>query len=218
MANWNEIKSTVGTAAGKTLRAAGELADIAKLNIKVKALSVKLSGKFEKLGRLTYKQLKTETSYAEDIAVVIADIDQLRADFPGGWPGDTMDFFTEEGRKAAKVHTDGKPVEDGLIADLYDYSSRLFQWRKTKDVIHNGKTLHFMRRDNTYAYFRYDDNDVVFVYVNNSNEPKNIPWTYYKEISAGLKGGVDVVTGQSVEISDATVADPQSVMIVEFEK
>ena len=142
----------------------------------------------------------------------------LRADFPGGWPGDTMDFFTEEGRKAAKVHTDGKPVEDGLIADLYDYSSRLFQWRKTKDVIHNGKTLHFMRRDNTYAYFRYDDNDVVFVYVNNSNEPKNIPWTYYKEISAGLKGGVDVVTGQSVEISDATVAAPQSVMIVEFEK
>jgi hypothetical protein len=75
-----------------------------------------------------------------------------------------------------------------------------------------------MRRDNTYAYFRYDDNDVVFVYVNNSNEPKNIPWTYYKEISAGLKGGVDVVTGQSVEISDATVAAPQSVMIVEFEK
>ena len=142
----------------------------------------------------------------------------LRADFPGGWPGDTMDFFTEEGRKAAKVHTDGKPVEDGLIADLYDYSSRLFQWRKTKDVIHNGKTLHFMRRDNTYAYFRYDDNDVVFVYVNNSNEPKNIPWTYYKEISAGLKGGVDVVTGQSVEISDATIAAPQSVMIVEFEK
>ncbi len=80
MANWNEIKTNVGTAAGKTLRAAGELADIAKLNIKVKALSVKLSGKFEKLGRLTYKQLKTETSYAEDIAVVIADIDGLRAD------------------------------------------------------------------------------------------------------------------------------------------
>ena len=142
----------------------------------------------------------------------------LRADFPGGWPGDELNFFTAQGRAAAKVHTDGKPVEDGLIAELYDFSSHLFQWRKTKDVIHNGKTLHFMRRDNTYAYFRYDDDDVVFVYVNNSNEPKNIPWTYYKEISAGLNGGVDVLTGQPFEVSDATVAAPQSVIVVEFKK
>ena len=80
MANWNEIKTNVGTAANKTLKVAGELADIAKLNFKLKTLSVRLSGKFEKLGRLTYKQLKTETSYAEDIAIVIADIDQLRAE------------------------------------------------------------------------------------------------------------------------------------------
>ena len=80
MANWNEIKTSVGHAANKTIKVAGELADIAKLNLKLKTLSVKLSGKFEKLGRLTYKQLKTETSYAEEIAVVIADIDQLRAD------------------------------------------------------------------------------------------------------------------------------------------
>ena len=80
MANWNDIKTNVSHAASKTIRVAGELADIAKLNIKVKTLTVKLSGKFEKLGRLTYKQLKTETSYAEEIAVIIADIDQLRAD------------------------------------------------------------------------------------------------------------------------------------------
>ena len=142
----------------------------------------------------------------------------LRADFPGGWPGDEQDFFTPEGRAAAKVHTDGKPVEDGMIADLYDYASRLFQWRKTKDVIHNGETLHFMRRDNTYGYFRYDDDDVVFVYVNNSGEPKNVPWSYYSEISEGLSGGVNVVTGEPCEVSDATVVEPQSVLIVEYKR
>lgn len=80
MANWNEIKSGVGNAANKTLKIAGELADIATLNIKLKAMSVKLSGKFEKLGRLTYKQLKTETSYAEEISTVITEIDNLRED------------------------------------------------------------------------------------------------------------------------------------------
>ena len=78
--------------------------------------------------------------------------------------------------------------------------------------------MHFITRDNTYGYFRYNDTDVVFVYVNNSGEPKNVPWTYYSEISEGLAGGVDVVTGLPCEVSDATVVAPQSVLIVEFNR
>jgi len=142
----------------------------------------------------------------------------LRVDFPGGWPGDQMNLFTDEGRREATRNTDGLTVPKGQAADLYDYVSHLLQWRKTKDVIHNGKTMHFITRDNTYGYFRYDDDDVVFVYVNNSSEPKNIPWSYYSEISEGLTGGVNVVTGEPVEISDDTVAEPQSVLIVEYKR
>ncbi len=142
----------------------------------------------------------------------------LRVDFPGGWPGDKMDLFSAEGRANATKNTDGLTVPKGQAADLFNYVSRLFQWRKDKEVIHNGKTMHFLTRDNTYGFFRYDDTDVVFVYVNNSNQPKNVPWTYYSEISEGLKGGIDVVTGQPVEVSDATVVGPQEVLIVEFKK
>ena len=142
----------------------------------------------------------------------------LRVDFPGGWPGDKMNLFTDEGRREATKNTDGLTVPKGQAADLFDYVSHLFQWRKTKDVIHNGKTMHFITRDNTYGYFRYNDDEVVFVYVNNALEPRNIPWTYYSEISEGLTGGVNVVTGEPVEISDATVAEPQSVLIVEFKR
>ena len=142
----------------------------------------------------------------------------LRVDFPGGWEGDEMNLFTAEGRAAADKNTDGLAVPKGQAADLYDYVSRLFQWRKTKDVIHNGKTMHFMTRDNTYGYFRYDDNDVIFVYINNSLEPKSIPWSYYKEINEGLKGGVNVMTGEACEVSDATVVAPQSVLIVEYKR
>ena len=140
----------------------------------------------------------------------------LRVDFPGGWEGDEMDLFSDEGRRAAAKNTDGLSVPQGQAAELFDYVSHLFQWRKTKDVIHNGKTMHFITRDNTYAYFRYDDDDVVFVYVNNSLEPKNVPWTYYSEISEGLAGGVDVMTGEPCDVSDATVVAPQSVLIVEY--
>ena len=140
----------------------------------------------------------------------------LRVDFPGGWPGDEMDLFSAEGRAKATKNTDGLTVPKGQAADLFNYVSHLFQWRKTKEVIHNGKTMHFITRDNTYGYFRYNDTDVVFVYVNNSLEAKNVPWTYYSEISEGLKGGVNVVTGEPCDVSDATVVPSQSILIVEY--
>jgi hypothetical protein len=101
---------------------------------------------------------------------------------------------------------------------MYDYSSKLFQWRKTKEVIHNGRTLHFMTRDNTYAYFRYNDKDVVFVYINNSQEPKHLPWTYYKEISEGLTIGRNVITGETVTLSDNTIVEPEQALVVEFKR
>ncbi|MBQ8482746.1 MAG: glycoside hydrolase family 13 protein [Bacteroidales bacterium] len=148
----------------------------------------------------------------------IGDHPGLRVDFPGGWEGDEIDLFTAEGRKAQTHNTDGLKVEKGQAADLFDYVSGLFQWRKTKDVIHNGKTMHFMTRDNTYAYFRYDEDDVVFVYINNNLEPVNVPWSYYSEIADGLKGGVDVITGEPFEVSDATVVAPKSVLIVEYSR
>ncbi|MBO5415465.1 MAG: hypothetical protein J6A83_02395 [Clostridia bacterium] len=78
MANWDDIKTTVGRAANKTIKKAGELADIASLRLKHKSTKAKLGEKFERLGRLTYKQLKTEISHAEEIAKTITEIDELR--------------------------------------------------------------------------------------------------------------------------------------------
>ena len=142
----------------------------------------------------------------------------LRVDFPGGWAGDEMNLFSAEGRAKASKNTDGLQVPQGQAEDLYNHFRTLFQWRKTKDVIHNGKTMHFLSRDNTYAYFRYNDDEAVFVFVNNTLEDKHVPWTYYSEISAGLAGGVDVITGQPFEVSDETVVAPKTAIVVEFRR
>ena len=129
----------------------------------------------------------------------------LRVDFPGGWPGDQADYFTPEGR-----------AQNATTSSLYDYASKLFQWRKSKEVIHNGRTLHFMTRDNTYAYFRYNEKEVVFVYINNSQEPKHLPWSYYKEITEGLTTGRNVITGDTVTLSGDTIVAPEQALVVEF--
>ena len=128
---------------------------------------------------------------------------ELRMDFPGGWAGDERDLFSPEGRT-------------GVEAELHHYVRTLFQWRKGKDVIHNGRTMHFMTRDNTYAFFRYNDSEKVFVFVNNSDEERAIPWSHYSEIASGLGAGTNVLTGETVTISDSTMVPPSTALVVEY--
>ena len=143
----------------------------------------------------------------------------LRVDFPGGWEGDPFNFFTDEGRAAADVDFDGQPIEKGMRKELYDYCRKLFQWRKTADVIHNGKTLHFIPGRGGYGYFRYNDKDTVFVFINPSaTDAAKIPWSTYAEISDGLGEGTNVITGEKVTITDETEVGPMTALVVEYKK
>lgn len=127
----------------------------------------------------------------------------LRVDFPGGWQGDELDLFDASQRT-------------GAAKEVFDYTRRLFNWRKTKPVIHDGRTLHFVDRNNTYAYFRYDNSDTVFVFVNNTDHAVTVPWNRYSEITSRLSTvGRDVVTGESVDMTSCSV-EPLSALIVEF--
>ena len=145
-----------------------------------------------------------------------------RIDFPGGWEGDEADLFTPEGRAAA-----GKTSEAdySAAADLHDYAARLFRWRKGSEAIHHGKTLHFLSRrnygprnvtDNTYSFFRYTDRDTVFVYINNTFEPRRLDWRHYGEFVSGPVKGTDVLSGTQVTLDDSLTVAPKSALIVEF--
>ena len=142
----------------------------------------------------------------------------LRVDFPGGWKGDRFDLFTEEGRAACDVDFDGSPLREGVRAEVFDYARRLFTWRKGATAVHDGETLHFLRRDNTYSYFRYTDDKVVFVFANNCPFHVAVPWTSYSEFTdaRGLSAGTDVMTGEKVDFSSEVLVGPRQVLIVEF--
>jgi len=142
----------------------------------------------------------------------------LRVDFPGGWKGDRFDLFTEEGRAACDVDFDGSPLREGVRAEVFDYARRLFTWRKGATAVHDGETLHFLRRDNTYAYFRYTDDKVVFVFANNCPFHVAVPWASYAEFTSGrgLSAGTDVMTGEKVDFSSEVLVGPRQVLIVQF--
>ncbi|MBQ7209519.1 MAG: cyclomaltodextrinase C-terminal domain-containing protein [Paludibacteraceae bacterium] len=101
--------------------------------------------------------------------------------------------------------------------DMFDYQSRLFQFRKQEPIIHNGKTLHFASRDNTYAYFRYTDDGAVFVFLNAAEQPRIVPIGNYEEILAKYnQQGVDILSGDITDLSKPFEVAPLSAIVVKI--
>ena len=78
MSSWNEFCDDARRFANKAAKKTGELAHSATLRVKLEATKAKLSGRFETLGRLTYKQLISGETQAEKISEVISDREKLR--------------------------------------------------------------------------------------------------------------------------------------------
>ena len=88
------------------------------------------------------------------------------------------------------------------MQDMFDFQSALFQWRKNEPVLHFGKTMHFMARNNTYAFFRYNEDEAVFVFANASDETRRIPTETYAEILSKYNAvGINPLTGETVDLS-----------------
>ena len=143
-----------------------------------------------------------------------------RIDFPGGWDGDALDLFSEADRNGATgAYRDA--------AGLHDYTRTLFQWRKGCKAVQEGKTLHFLSRanegdrnitDNTYAFFRYTADQAVFVYINNTFEPRALDWNHYREFVSGPVRGRNVLTGEETVLQDGVTVAPKSALVVEFNR
>lgn len=106
--------------------------------------------------------------------------------------------------------------DDPRMKGLHDYVAALFNWRKGSDAVHHGNTLHFLSRKNTYAYFRYTDDQTVFVFINNNESPFEIPWDDYAEITGTLKGeGRDVVSGKTF-YPEGYIIPAKSSIVIEY--
>lgn len=142
------------------------------------------------------------------------DDGRLRMDFPGGWAGDPVNLFTEEGRKAAARDSSYAHAEA-----LHRHARTLFRWRRDKAVVHHGKTLHFLPENNTYGYFRYDDKEAVFVFINLSEEAQTVSWSRFGEITDRLPAiGRNVLTGEAYMVDDHTLVPPLSALVVEYSR
>jgi len=127
----------------------------------------------------------------------------IRRDMQGGWAGDANNAFTKAGRTAQQQQ-------------YFDVTSKLFTWRKGKEVIHTGRTKQYIPDSNVYVYFRYNDTETVMVVVNNAPEAKAFNTARFAESIKNYKSGTDVITGKTVDVSSTLTLEAKSVLVLEL--
>ena len=127
----------------------------------------------------------------------------IRRDFPGGWNGDANNAFTKEGRTAEQQK-------------FFDFSSKLFTWRKSKEVIHSGKMTHYVPDNNVYVYFRYNEKETVMVIINNNSDKQTIKTNRFKESIQNLKSGKEVLSGKTFDLNNDIEIEGKSALILEL--
>ncbi|HEX9979590.1 MAG TPA: glycoside hydrolase family 13 protein [Flavobacterium sp.] len=128
----------------------------------------------------------------------------IRRDFPGGWKGDTNNAFTKTGRTAEQQQ-------------YFDFTSKLFNWRKNANVIHNGKTTQYVPENNVYVYFRHNESKTVMVIINNSLENRTVKPMRFSENIRSAKLGKDVISANVIDITKDITINGQSAYILELE-
>ena len=99
----------------------------------------------------------------------------LRMPFPGGFPNDTRNAFTETGR------TDKEN-------DIFNFLKELIELRKEYKSLAIGKLTHFPPVNDVYVYFKTYMNERIMVVVNGNTKPVNVDLSGMKDfINNGSK-------------------------------
>ncbi|SFM98373.1 Glycosidase [Algoriella xinjiangensis] len=132
---------------------------------------------------------------------------EIRKDFPGGWKSDQQNAFTNEGRTAEQKM-------------YHDFTAKVFNWRKNKEVIHSGKTKHYMPEKNVYVYFRYNENESVMVILNANEEKQTFKLDRFAESLQGINTGKEIISDKVLPINSKgeISIDGKSTMIIELSK
>ena len=129
----------------------------------------------------------------------------IRQDFPGGWNGDANNAFTSSGRTE-------------IQNQYFNFSKKLFHWRKTKSVIHSGKLTHYIPENNVYVYFRHTDSESVMVVINNAVGSQKINLSRFGENLKNYASGFDVISDKNIELKTELNIDGKSSMVIELKK
>lgn len=127
----------------------------------------------------------------------------IRTDFPGGWPGDKVNAFNAEGLSEQQ-------------AKAQEFLRFWLNWRKTSTAVTQGKLMHYAPRDGVYVYFRYNNSETVMVVLNHSDAASHLDPDIYRERLQGFARATDVLSRQTLNLTEALSVPAKSARIYEL--
>lgn len=129
----------------------------------------------------------------------------VRMDFPGGWPGDSVNKFTAAGRSV---------IEN----EVWNYLRALGQFRKSSSAIKRGKMMQYVPEDGIFVYFRYDARQTVMVIMNQNDQEKELTTERFSERMNGFTRTRNVVDGRTEAIAEKMKVPGKTVLVLELVK
>ena len=127
----------------------------------------------------------------------------VRRDFPGGFPGDSKNAFTREGRTKAENA-------------MFDWLSRLLHWRQGNEVITKGSQTQFIPYKGIYVIARQYQGKTVLTILNGKRSQATMAVERYSEAIGNHTQAKDVLTGTTYQLSEDLVLQPRQVLVLEF--
>jgi glycosidase len=127
----------------------------------------------------------------------------VRKDFPGGFPGDTHNCFTKEGRTQSEQA-------------MFTWLSRLLHWRQGNDVIIKGKQIQFIPFNGVYVIARQYQGQTALTILNGTSQPATLDVKRYAEVIGKTAKAKDILTNRYYDISKNVELKSRQSLILEF--
>ena len=130
----------------------------------------------------------------------------VRKDFPGGFPGDTHNAFTKEGRTRSE-------------AAMFDWLSRLLHWRNGNETIIRGYQTQFIPHNGIYVIARRWHRNTVMTIINGTSKEQILEVKRYEELlndGQDLTKVEDVPTGECYNLTKNLKMKPRQTLVLEF--
>ena len=117
---------------------------------------------------------------------------ELRADFPGGFPGDTRSAFIDDERTEAE-------------RAIHSFVRTLLQLRKSSNALKFGKMIHYpppRYNVDVYKYLRVYEDEMVLVLVNGEDESRAIDLSEVTHWFGERKDFIDVLGGSTLALGE----------------
>jgi len=127
----------------------------------------------------------------------------VRKDFPGGFPGDTHNCFTAEGRTKAEQQ-------------MFSWLSRLLHWRQGNEVITKGRMKQFIPFNGVYVIARQYKGKTALTVINGTSKPATMEMKRYEEVIGATKRAKDIPTGRYYDLSSDLKLKPRQALVLDF--